>query len=68
MKSRYGRSHIKVAEKALGRKLPKGSVVHHADGNPSNNANNNLEFERNWESARWLMEAIEKAFDEKGTP
>jgi HNH endonuclease len=34
--------HIAVAEKALGRKLPKGSVVHHVDENPLNNSPTNL--------------------------
>jgi hypothetical protein len=34
--------HIMAAEKALGRKIPKGAVVHHADGNPLNNSNSNL--------------------------
>ena len=34
--------HILVAEKALGRLLPKGAQVHHVDGNPRNNSNRNL--------------------------
>lgn len=34
--------HIGVAEKALGRKLPLGAVVHHVDENTLNNANENL--------------------------
>lgn len=34
--------HRMIAEKALGKKLPKGSVVHHVDENPTNSANNNL--------------------------
>jgi hypothetical protein len=34
--------HIKIAEQALGKKLPEGSQVHHVDGNPSNNLNTNL--------------------------
>lgn len=36
------REHIFVAEKAFGKKLPKGACVHHVDGNGKNNANNNL--------------------------
>lgn len=31
------REHVLVAEKALGKKLPEGAVVHHRDKNPSNN-------------------------------
>lgn len=33
----YKMEHVLLAEKALGRKLPEGAVVHHMDGNPSNN-------------------------------
>lgn len=34
--------HRVLAEKALGKPLPAGAVVHHLDGNPRNNANTNL--------------------------
>lgn len=34
--------HVAKAEKALGRILPYGAVVHHADGDPANNENTNL--------------------------
>jgi len=34
--------HVLIAEKALGKSLPKGSHVHHVDGNPSNNDPKNL--------------------------
>lgn len=39
-----GRSylHIQIAERAIGRKLPHGAVVHHVDLNPANNNNSNL--------------------------
>jgi hypothetical protein len=34
--------HVLIAEKALGRALPKGAQIHHVDNNGKNNANNNL--------------------------
>ena len=35
-------AHIVLAEKALGKKLPKGAKIHHVDGNGLNNAPSNL--------------------------
>lgn len=34
--------HVLIAERALGRYLPEGAEVHHADENKRNNANRNL--------------------------
>lgn len=34
--------HVLVAEKALGKSLPKGAVVHHVDRNRQNNTSTNL--------------------------
>jgi hypothetical protein len=34
--------HVAIAEKALGKPLPPGAIVHHADGNKLNNAPENL--------------------------
>jgi hypothetical protein len=34
--------HVVIAEKALGRPLPKGLEVHHVDMNKTNNENSNL--------------------------
>lgn len=40
----YIKEHIYVMEKYLGRKLKKGEVVHHIDGNKSNNDIKNLQL------------------------
>ena len=42
MPNGYVRKHILIAEKALGKPLPDSAVVHHDDGDPSNNDNSNL--------------------------
>jgi HNH endonuclease len=34
--------HVSIAEKALGKPLPKGAEVHHVDGNKANNNPTNL--------------------------
>ena len=34
--------HVRVAEKALGKPLPPGAIVHHVDENKANNAPSNL--------------------------
>lgn len=34
--------HVVVAERALGKELPEGAVVHHVDGDKFNNRNSNL--------------------------
>lgn len=39
---RTGYVHVAVAERALGRRLPAGAVVHHVDENPLNNLTSNL--------------------------
>lgn len=34
--------HVLIAERAIGKKLPSGAVVHHVDNNPANNEPTNL--------------------------
>lgn len=36
------RTHVHIAERVLGRPLPKGAQVHHVDGDKSNNKHENL--------------------------
>lgn len=38
----YVQEHILIAEKAVGRLLPRSIEVHHVDGNPKHNTNSNL--------------------------
>ena len=40
--SKQRQVHVMLAQHALGKPLPAQAVVHHADGNPSNNAHENL--------------------------
>lgn len=35
--NKYRMEHVVIAEKALGKPLPKGAVVHHVDGDPAAN-------------------------------
>lgn len=39
---RFRREHVDVAERALGKRLPKGAQVHHVDGDKRNNVRRNL--------------------------
>lgn len=39
---RYKLEHLMIAEKALGKALPSGALVHHANGMPSDNRHENL--------------------------
>ncbi len=39
---RYIQEHVLIAEKALGKRLPKNACVHHIDCDPTNNKPSNL--------------------------
>ena len=41
-KEGYIKECVLIAEKALGKYLPSNAIIHHLDGNPSNDQNNNL--------------------------
>ena len=41
-RGRHRLEHTLIVERVLGRKLPAGAVIHHVDGNRTNNANSNL--------------------------
>ena len=41
-KDGYVLDHLIIAEKVLGRPIPRKVQIHHVDGNPSNNKNSNL--------------------------
>ena len=56
-------THRIVAEKMLGRKLSKGEIVHHMDGNKRNNDPINLKvFISQAEHAKWHIENDEKYY------
>jgi len=43
-KSTEARHAVEAWEKAWGKQLPKGYVIHHKDGNPENNSISNLQM------------------------
>lgn len=51
--------HILIAEAVLGKPLPPGAHVHHADCNPSNNANRNLVICPSAKYHKWLHQRTE---------
>ncbi len=44
---RWAIEHVVVMEKRIGRKLHRGEIVHHIDGNRQNNSDDNLYLCRN---------------------
>lgn len=64
---RHVYEHILIAEKALGKSLPKGAQVHHIDENPLNNDPNNLVVCPDQAYHRLLHRRM-KAFEACGNP
>lgn len=59
--------HILIAEKALGKNLPKGAVVHHIDGDVSNNSRENLLICPS-QAYHMLIHRRQRAMDDSGNP
>ena len=59
--------HKLIAEKALGKPLPRGSVVHHIDSDKRNNANNNLVICQDT-AYHHLLHRRQRALDATGDP
>ena len=64
---RQRREHVMVAEKALGRPLPEGAVVHHVDGDKLNNAGSNLVICPD-DTYHKMLHVRERALDACGDP
>jgi len=63
----YVNEHFLVAEKALGKYLPAKAIIHHIDGNPSNNKNNNIVICENRKYHN-LLHVRKRAIDACGNP
>ena len=56
--------HVLVMERVLGRPIQPGEIVHHIDGNRSNNDESNLHLCRNHAEHMWLEKQIKGLFRE----
>lgn len=61
------REHVVVAERALGKPLPTGAVVHHIDGNGKNNDPSNLVICQD-QAYHQLLHQRQRAMDACGDP
>lgn len=59
--------HIKIAERALGKPLPKGAIVHHVDGDRQNNEPTKLVVCPD-QAYHLLLHARQRAMDACGNP
>lgn len=59
------REHVRIAETTLGKKLPRGAVIHHVDGNGLNNDYSNLVVCPN-EAYHKLLHQRQRALDASG--
>lgn len=66
-KQGYVFEHILVAEKALGRPIPKGAVVHHVDEDKTNNVSSNLVICES-EAYHQELHARKRALEATGDP
>src|SRR6266850_4124096 len=68
VQTRFGKEeHILIAEKAFGGLLPKGTQVHHVDGNGENNRNDNLVICPN-QKYHFLLHIRTRALEACGNP
>ena len=61
------RQHVHVAERVLGKQLPDGAIVHHVDGDGTNNATTNLVICPS-EQYHQLLHLRQRAFEACGNP
>lgn len=66
-RGKFKYQHVVIAEKVLGKKLPKGAQVHHVDCVPSNNENKNLVICQDQTYHR-LLHRRTRALEECGNP
>lgn len=64
---KYKRAHVLIAEKALGRPLPDGVIVHHIDEDRQHNENSNLVICQNAGYHQFIHKRM-RAYIESGHP
>lgn len=64
---RFVQEHILIVEKALGKSIPKGAVIHHVDENPQHNWNTNLVLCQD-KAYHWLLHARQRVLKDGFNP